>query len=181
MLMSSYPLRSSTKKCWKVRRASWAGVGLVAWLLLFGASAGCAAGPPAEDVARQIERMRGQESVGGEHLLEPAAIDKFYRARDSRPAWLDHADDIVKTIHGMSADGLDPAHYHLEAIEGRIGKSAPEPTAESAAVLDELLADAVAAMADDVHYGRVRPSQVNPAWNVDPRDNASPLDSTLAA
>src|SRR5207244_5322288 len=56
-----------------------------------------------------------------------------------------------------------------------------ERTPESEAALDVLLSDAVARMADDVHYGRVRPSHVNPAWNLDPRDNASPLDSTLAA
>ena len=38
----------------------------------------------------------------------------------------------------------------------------------------------MARIADDVHYGRVRPADVNPAWNVDPRENAPPLDSTLA-
>jgi murein L,D-transpeptidase YcbB/YkuD len=79
----------------------------------------------------------------------------------------------------MSADGLDPAHYHLDAITRLLDKRRTHRTAENEAKLDLLLADAVAGMADDVRYGRVRPSQVNPGWNADPRDDASPLDSTL--
>jgi murein L,D-transpeptidase YcbB/YkuD len=49
------------------------------------------------------------------------------------------------------------------------------------AKLDVLLADAMASVADDVHYGHVVPSQVNPEWTADPRDGAPPLDSVLTA
>jgi len=150
------------------------------WLaILFVALAGCSAGLPDADVAREIGKLSKESAVAGETLAEPATVSKFYEARGSKPALLDHAEEVVKTIRGMQADGLDPAGYHLEAIQSRLEKRA-ERTAESEARLDILLVDAVARMADDVHYGRVRPSKVNPAWNVDPREGAPPLDSTLA-
>ncbi|HET9325597.1 MAG TPA: L,D-transpeptidase family protein [Candidatus Eisenbacteria bacterium] len=149
-----------------------------AWLaILFVALAGCAAGPPDAEIVPHIQRLQGAAAVGGETLEEPASVRKFYEARGFKPAWLDRADGVVKAIGAMHADGLDPAGYHLEAIQSRLEKR--ERTAESEAILDLLLADAVASMADDVRYGRVVPSQVNSAWNVDPREGASSLDSTL--
>jgi L,D-transpeptidase YcbB len=161
------------------RRGQRVGVESATWLALwFVMSAGCAAGPPASDVAHQIETMREEPRVSGERLAEHAAVTRFYERRGWRPAWLDRTDDVVKAIQGMEADGLDPAHYHFEVIRAALDKR--ERTAESEAKLDVLLSDAVAGMADDVRYGRVRPSSVNPAWNVDPRDDAPALDSMLA-
>ena len=150
----------------------------VAWLaVLFVAIAGCAAAPPDADIAPQIQRLQGSASIGGERLEEAASLRKFYEARGYKPAWLTRTDGVVKSIQSMSADGLDPAGYHLGAIESRLEKR--DRSAESEAALDLLLADAVARMVSDVRYGRVRPSQVNPAWNADPREGAPPLDSIL--
>jgi murein L,D-transpeptidase YcbB/YkuD len=146
-----------------------------------GALAGCATGPPASEIAKEIAPLTRQSAVAGDRLNEKTSVARFYKARHSMPAWLGHADEIVATIHTMSADGLDPAHYHLDAITTLLEKRHSHRTAEAEAKLDVLLADAVAGMADDVRYGRVRPAQVNPGWNVDPRDDASPLDSTLGA
>ena len=139
---------------------------------------GCASGPAPAQVTEKIATLQGAPAVGEQRLNEPRAVSRFYKARDSKPAWLGHGDEIVKAIQGMEADGLDPADYHLAAIEKLTAKK--EAGADDAAVLDVLLADAVASMVDDLHYGRVRPVEVNPAWNADPREGAPPLDSTLA-
>jgi murein L,D-transpeptidase YcbB/YkuD len=141
---------------------------------------GCASGPPEAAVTRQIATVRTSASISSERLAEPVAVDRFYKARHSKPAWLDRSDDIVAAIQGMQADGLDPADYHLEAIQALLAKGKSSLAPSDAGTLDVLLADAVAGMADDVRYGRVRPSEVNPQWNADPRDDAPPLDSTLA-
>lgn len=142
------------------------------------AAMGCASGPAPAQVAEKIATLEGATSVGDQRLNEPRAVSRFYKARDAKPAWLGHDDEIVTAIRGMEADGLDPADYHLEAIE-KLAKE-KDASAERAAHLDVLLADAVASMVDDLRYGRVRPVTVNPAWNVDPREGAPPLDSTLA-
>jgi murein L,D-transpeptidase YcbB/YkuD len=142
-------------------------------------ASGCGTGPPTSEIAREIAQFTPHLAVGSERLNERVSVARFYKARRSMPAWLGHADDIAATIRSMSADGLDPAHYHLDAITRLLEMRKTNRTAENEAKLDVLLADAVAGMADDVRYGRVRPSQVNPGWNADPRDDASPLDSTL--
>lgn len=139
---------------------------------------GCASGPAPAQVAEKIATLHVDAAVGEQRLNEPRVVSRFYKARDSKPAWLGHRDEIVTAIRGMEADGLDPADYHLSAIEKLAGRQ--DAGTEDAATLDVLLADAVASMVDDLHYGRVRPAEVNPAWNVDPRDGAPPLDSTLA-
>jgi hypothetical protein len=117
---------------------------------------GCATGPPDAEVARQIEKLRATASVAGESTHRARHGQAFpTRARASKPAWLDRADDIVKAIQGMRAEGLDPADYHLGSDQSKLEKRShggergrPHP----------LLADsAVARMADDVRYGRVRP------------------------
>ena len=142
---------------------------------------GCAQGPAVKQIALNITKLCASSRVESERLAEPLAVSQFYKKRDSRPAWLDHAAQVVEAIRGTDADGLDPAAYHLDAIQSLIEKRrSSQRTAESEATLDVLLADAVASIVDDVHFGRVRPSQVNPEWTADPRDDASPLDSTLA-
>src|SRR4029079_943880 len=132
---------------------------------------GCSTGPPARDVATQIAALRKAPRVGTEALAEPTAVWRFYKARRSVPAWHDRADDVIAAIRATDADGLDPNAYHLKAIETLLDqRRSPPRTALNEAKLDVLLADAMASVADDVHYGHVVPSQVNPEWTADPRD-----------
>ena len=158
---------------------------IVPWLTALAvayAAGGCGTGPPARDVATQIGALRSAPRIGSETLAEPTAVWRFYKARRNAPAWRDRADDVIAAIRGTEADGLDPGAYHLKAIQSMLDERRSSPrTALSEARLDVLLADAMASVADDVHYGRVRPSQVNPEWTADPRDDAPPLDSTLMA
>jgi L,D-transpeptidase YcbB len=143
--------------------------------------AGCA-GPPTADIARHIAGLRRSSTIAGEPLARPRAVGRFYERRRSQPAWLDHAGQVLAAIDGVRADGLDPADYHRAAIQHMVeARPTGQVTAEREAALDVLLADAAAHMADDLHYGRVRPAEVNLQWNADPRDDAPPLDSTLAA
>ena len=78
---------------------------------------GCASGPSVSEISHQIRAIEDSPHVAGETIVERGALTRFYKMRDARPAWLDHADDVVTTIRGMEADGLDPADYHLSAIE----------------------------------------------------------------
>ncbi|MEO5989560.1 MAG: L,D-transpeptidase family protein [Candidatus Eisenbacteria bacterium] len=153
---------------------------LPALLFLAFAIGGCSTGPASPEVAREIATLGASPQVGGEQLFERAAVERFYKTRASKPAWLEHADDVVGAIRGTEADGLDPSSYHLAAIEALIAKRKSSHAAKDDAALDMLLCDAVANVADDIRFGRVLPSEVNPEWTADPRDDAGPLDSTLA-
>lgn len=151
------------------------------------AAPACGNSAPAPlDVAQQIGvRLdaldRGSATVHGERLWQSRALARFYRARQGRSAWSGRdAEDIAQAIRGVSRDGLNPADYHLKTIEQMIASRQDAPSPEREGDLDILLSDAVAAMADHVRYGRVRPVTLNPTWNVDPRENAPPLEQRLA-
>lgn len=146
----------------------------------------CGNAPPAPlDVAQQVQTRvgaidRGAATVRGERLLERRAVARFYRARQSRAAWEGRdAEEIVKAIHDVSHDGLTPSDYHLRAVEALIQARAGGRSAEREGDLDILLTDAVAAMVDHIRYGRVHAVALNPAWNVDPREDAPPLEESL--
>ena len=143
---------------------------------------GCGAGPPPDEVARVLQsRLAGPRAVRSEILIEPKALERFYSARQYRPAWsAGQASQIVRAIEGVAADGLTPAHYHLEAIRDLMRGGADPTSAEEAADLELLLSDAAAAMIDHLRYGKVTPSTLEPAWNVDPRKGAPPLAEELA-
>lgn len=146
----------------------------------------CAAGPDAGQVAGGIRATvnsprRSATTVASERLLEPRAVARFYAARRHRPAWQGEASErIVRAIRDIERDGLTPADYHLDAIERLRGGEGGDDPARRAADLDILLTDAVAGMIDHLRYGRVPPRALNPSWNVDPREDAPPLDSLVA-
>ena len=149
---------------------------------------GCGSSPPPQEVEgklrAQVPAFVGKPgaTVRGERLLERGAVGKFYEARQYRSAWPSErsTDDLLEAIQDVDADGLDPSDYHLTAIRKLLNerKNAPDAAAIQAD-LDILMTDAVAAIIDDMRYGRVRPASVNPAWNMDPREGAPPLESEL--
>jgi murein L,D-transpeptidase YcbB/YkuD len=125
---------------------------------------------------------RGSATIRGERLWQPRALARFYRARQGRSAWSGRdAEDIAQAVRGVSRDGLNPSDYHLKTIEQLIASRREGSSSGADGDLDVLLSDAVAAMADHVRYGRVRPVTLNAAWNVDSREGAPPLEETLAA
>jgi murein L,D-transpeptidase YcbB/YkuD len=152
-------------------------------VLLIGlGSAGCgsvkAASP--ETLKPRVTGLGSKPSVQGERLQHSRAVAAFYEKRNYEAAWRNRStqEKVVEAIRGAQKHGLTPADYHLEAIEGLLAKEGGSP--EALADLDILLTDAVAAMVDHLRYGRVRPVSLDPRWNIDPRDDAPPIDSLVA-
>ena len=155
--------------------------------LVVAASSGCGRAPAAEEVTENLRTRvaaldKSASLVRNEPLLEKKAVTAFYEARQYRRAWdlgSGAVDRVIEAIRGIERDGLDPKDYHLEAIEALVQERKEAASAELDANLDLLMTDAVAAMVDDVRYGRVRPSALNPKWNVNPREGAPPLEKEL--
>ncbi len=157
------------------------------FILVMTVAATAAAQPPrpVDDVLRgKIEELRQKPTtvVRGERLLEAEAVAKFFEARAFSSAWQipKSADEILKAIRGVEQDGLTPADYHLDAITTALDAHKRAASSELTAELQLLLADAAAALADHLQYGKVRPSTLDKRWNVDPRVGAPPLDVALA-
>jgi murein L,D-transpeptidase YcbB/YkuD len=162
-------------------------IALALLAFIVAASGGCSRAPAAEEVSENLRTTvatlgNGSAAVRNVPLLERKAVTTFYEARKYRRAWdlgSGDADRVLEAIRGIARDGLDPKDYHLQTIETMIQERKDGANAELDANLDLLLTDAVAAMVDDVRYGRVRPSALNPKWNVNPREGAPPLHEEL--
>src|SRR5262245_4362959 len=148
---------------------------------------GCGSQPAPREVQGKLQTQvpafvgKPGATVRGERLLEREAVAKFYEARQYRSAWPSERSsaDLLDAIRDVEADGLTPSDYHPDAIQKLLDeqKNAHDPAIQ--ADLDILMTDAVAAIIDDMRYGRVRPASVNPAWNMDPREGAPPLGTEL--
>lgn len=124
------------------------------------------------------------------HLGPEAA--SFYRARDFRPVWTgddgleERGDSLIGALRRSSEEGLDPAAYHVEGVEGlieRIRASAADGDAVAAELgtLDALLTESFLRLATDLSRGRMDPEAGGVAWNIErgPMPDAAVLESLL--
>jgi murein L,D-transpeptidase YcbB/YkuD len=136
--------------------------------------------PATESLRSRVEQLQeGQNTViRGERLRQREAVIHFFQARNFTPAWQGRTDQIVVAIREIELDGLTPADYHLSAIDALRSAS---PTASGRdADLEILVTDAVAALVDEVRFGKVRPVTLDRRWNVNPREGTPPVETLLA-
>jgi murein L,D-transpeptidase YcbB/YkuD len=140
--------------------------------------------PIAELLRARLEQLHDARAtpVHGVTLKRPDAVVHFFEARGFEPAWAipSASDQIRRAIREIENDGLTPATYHLAAIERLLESRALAPAVALDVDLQLLLTDAVAALIDDARYGKVRPVMLDPRWNIDPRENAPPLETSVA-
>lgn len=111
--------------------------------------------------------------AGAEPLYLPAGLDAAYAARGDRAGWVGAggptpaAQAMLRAVRSSSADGLEPADYHLRPLERLLATNfATLPETERThrlAALDLLLSDAFLRLADDQATGRVDPADFAPA------------------
>jgi murein L,D-transpeptidase YcbB/YkuD len=141
---------------------------LVGVVLAAPRGAGSAPAPDTADPAIQlaVEHLRneGTVAIDGAALASRQVVADLYERRGFRRAWsAEGSDDLLRAVRGSAADGLDPADYHLAAIERlQAAPSSPERDAN----LDLLLTDAMVRLAYHLRFGKVDPEQLDPNWNL---------------
>ena len=109
--------------------------------------------------------------VGGEPIASTVVLPDFYERRGFRPAWTDAAarDELLATLRACERDGLDPADYHVAAIEERMRAPA---TPETEADLDLLATDGVVRLGYHLRFGKVDLATLEPDWQFKPAEEA---------
>jgi len=160
------------------------------------------AAAPAESARTALEERVGPAGAEGpiycrrDRVCGSDVLPGFYRAREFRPAWID--DDLSLTdaraylaaLRLVAADGLDPANYHLAAIESLISeidgarkKDLRLVRPEALADLEMLLTDSFLLCGSHLVKGQVNPETVQSEWFIKGRveDLVAVLEKGLAA
>ena len=108
-----------------------------------------------------------EATVEGTPIAAVQLIDAVYATRDYRAAWNDPA--MVKQLYDQvlrSAEhGLDPQDFHAGQLGSRLA-SGPQPDDPAFRADTEILCtDAVARLAITLQYGKLDPTNLDPAWN----------------
>ena len=96
-------------------------------------------------------------------LNSPKATQQFYAASKSQQIWSDDTNytALLNALETLSAHGLNPADYHIDALKGMSTPSADR---------DQLATDAWFSAAAHMLYGKLNPTSVEPDWTAARRE-----------
>jgi murein L,D-transpeptidase YcbB/YkuD len=111
-----------------------------------------------EELQYRLEQIRGSGRwvEGGQTISGQSPLVAVYEQASVRPLWnTSSANELVRALRAVAADGLDPADYNLAALE----KPGAFQSAGERAELDILRTDALIRVAYDLRYGKVDAKQ----------------------
>ncbi|NLH75439.1 MAG: L,D-transpeptidase family protein [Acidobacteria bacterium] len=173
--------------------------------LLAALAAGACRKPPLSPVpavaAILSERLGAQGENGPvycrrDRVCGSEVLPAFYRARDGKPAWIDDALALtdaaafLDALRLVAGDGLEPANYHLAALESLLAetragrrKGPRRVRPETLADLEMLLTDSFLLCGSHLVHGQVDPETIQSEWFIQGRveDLTAALEKGLRA
>lgn len=132
---------------------------------------------PQHDIAERIAAtiLAQQQNVSATMRIHArSTVDNlawFYAQRGFAPAWNDPArvNQLVSALRKLTDDGLDPADYHLPWLQNFSHTDSdtltPGDTMQGSRACADLLAtDAYLRALNDLSFGRLDPTDVEPLW-----------------
>jgi murein L,D-transpeptidase YcbB/YkuD len=156
------------------------------------AAAAPALGPLEEAVRVRVDELRyaGDLDVRGARIVLADVVARYFEGQGFRGHWSEAArlDELIGLLAGLRDDGLEPADYHVEALqtfreELRGGRRlAPQQQAD----LELLATDALLLGLSHLYRGKVDPEKLSSQWNYAARplpegDPLARLAETVAA
>jgi L,D-transpeptidase YcbB len=148
-------------------------VSLLVASLLFPAE-GASASPDSQATELMRRWLAAERVSAGENRIDlrTAGLGRtFYQRNSWQPAWLDNGrvpaplQDLVRELRRAEEHGLDPAAYHLEAIDVLIARTLTgAATIEERLALELLATDAFLLYAGHLVSGRVDPATLISNW-----------------
>jgi L,D-transpeptidase YcbB len=146
--------------------------------------------PVALAIATELEALMnpGVTAIHGTRLALQDQVQEFYARRGFRAAWgnASNAEQLRRALADSYADGLNPADYHLPALE-ELSTQVTQASATSVlrARYDVLLTEALLRLAYHLSFGKVDPETFDAQWNYSrtlaSTDVAQEVEQALAA
>jgi len=113
----------------------------------------------------ELIRSNGARRIGSDTILSTKVLPDMYERHSFQPLWSNSAavDDLLRAIRDSEKDGLDPADFHLAAIERMRDARPGDP--QAVVDLEFLLTDALVGIAYQSRFGKVDPERLDPNWN----------------
>ena len=125
-----------------------------------------------ETLRAHIERLRAgvEVTVAGARIGSREVLPRIYERREYRPLWTNARSvaGLLAAIPAAYDEGLDPADYHLAALERVLGSAPGGPLPVSPierADADLLLTDAFVRLELHLRFGKVDPVAVDATWD----------------
>ena len=136
--------------------------------------------PLAEAIRERVDHLRyASEHDGTDHVVRGRRIvltdivARYYESQQFQPKWRDPArlDLLVAALADLEDDGLDPADYHIEALQSFRTDLRAATVLQPAeqADLEFLATDAMMLSLYHLYLGKVDPVQLSSQWNFSTR------------
>jgi len=108
-----------------------------------------------------------EATVEGAPIAAVALIDELYARRSYEPAWTDPAmvEQIFSQVLRSVEHGLNPEDFHAKQLGARLNPGPRGDDPMFRADTEILCSDAVVRLAITLQYGKLDPSNFDPAWN----------------
>jgi len=141
--------------------------GLLLWLV---AASSVFAQTADRDALRQRIEWLGSESeptIGGEPIAATTLLPVLYQHRDYEPVWNEAmVRELYGAVMGSVECGLNPDDFHAAQLGARIRTGSGFSDPASRANTEIVCTDALARLAVTLKYGKLDPSDLDPAWNL---------------
>ena len=133
------------------------------------------------------EKIHGEDAVNGvevdgKELFSQSDLPQFYTNRNFELAWKNKKNrkDLIESIQASYDEGLNPADYHLEKIQGLLDKSKSGKLSNAElADLDLLMSDALILYGSHLLEGKLEQSAIRKQWDVEKNEKPENIDSLL--
>lgn len=133
------------------------------------ASSPVAADPVSEAIHERVDFVRetGRLELAGDTVVSRVGLPQVYSSLGFVPLWSEPArvEELLALVRESADDGLDPADYHLGALESLWQEVRIRPAPSSLADLDVLATDAYMLLLYHLYFGKVDPLSLEPTWN----------------
>jgi len=138
-------------------------------LLSLAAPSWAAAQTADQDALRQRIEELGLESaptIDGEPIAATTLIPALYQQREYELAWTEGMmKELLERVVRSVDDGLTPDDFHAAQLGARIDRVSKDSDPAFRADTELLFTDALARLAITLKYGKLDPSNLDPAWN----------------
>lgn len=162
-----------------IRRSTMFGLVLL-WLAVASPPGAAQPAVTQQDIQTALAELSGQprKQISDYRIATFSFIERFYIAREFRPAWTDPANQLALTagVANAPSDGLSVRDFHPDVV----GLTRRAVRDVSPAQREIILTDALVRLLYQLHRGKVSPQRLDKDWNLKRRLDSAGAEEIIS-